>query len=110
MTAALFTCVSPPLVRIASDGLSDAPSAALLIWSTVYFARYLRQRDGWTLAIGGLLSGIGYLFRPDAIQISLAMTLFLLAQAIFRPIQVISLQRLATHLVILALFVFLHGD
>jgi hypothetical protein len=97
--------VSPPMVRIAGDALSDSPSAALLVWSVVFFARYLRQGSWVELMWGGMLAGWGYLFRPEAIQFALAMLFVLLISWIRRPTQLVRLTKWLALASILSLFV-----
>ncbi|MBY0585692.1 glycosyltransferase family 39 protein [bacterium] len=102
---ALAVLVSPPLVRIAGDALSDAPSAAFLVWSLVWMMRYLRQGMIGDLLKGGGLAGIGYLFRPEAIQVALAMLVVLLIGWIGRPSRWNRLAHLSALAATLAIFV-----
>jgi hypothetical protein len=105
LVGALLTVVSPPLVRIAADGLSDAPSAAFFIWSAYFFVRFLRQDLSGALACGCVAAGLGYLFRPEAIQLALLVVAGLAGAWLLKPWDRARLAKLSMAAGILALFV-----
>lgn len=64
---------SPPVIRIGADALSDAPAVAFMLLSAIFYSRSLRTRRPGYMLWGSLFAGMGYLVRPEAIQLALGM-------------------------------------
>ena len=77
LVGAALVGLTPPIIRIGADALSDAPATAMLVVSAVYFSRALRSGGFGSLVAGSIFAAMGYLIRPEAIQLALAMGLFL---------------------------------
>lgn len=77
LTGGALVGLSPPMIRIGADALSDAPASAFLLVSAVFFARSLRTGMARPCLIGSIFASFGYLLRPEALQLALAMGLIL---------------------------------
>lgn len=79
--AALFGAailgVSPAMVRVGSDALSDGPSAALMVLSALFFCKFLTFSKARFALAGAVVAGVAYWIRPEAIQLALLMAGFL---------------------------------
>lgn len=69
--------LSPAMIRIGSDALSDAPAAACMVLSGLCFCKLSRtHRVRYALA-GAAAAGSAYWIRPEAIQLALLALVFL---------------------------------
>lgn len=70
---------SPPIIRIGADALSDAPAAAFMLLSAIFYSRSLRAHRSRDMLLGSFFAGLGYLIRPEAIQLALGAGVLLVA-------------------------------
>lgn len=82
LSAAAVLALGPTMMRITSDGLSDAPAVAFLVLSAVFYGRLLRHGRVVDALFGSLCAGLGYLMRPEALQLALAVFALLLLQGL----------------------------
>lgn len=84
VTAAL-AAVSGPLIEISGDALSDMPAVALALLAVATSTgaatalRRERPRAIWLTGLAGLLSGLGYLVRPEALLAAMVAAALLLS-------------------------------
>ncbi|MBX9653936.1 glycosyltransferase family 39 protein [bacterium] len=98
---------SPPVIRIGADALSDAPAVAFMLLSAIFYSRSLRTRQSGYMLWGSFFAGMGYLIRPEAIQLALGMGViwFALSVAEFRKLSLRPAISLAALMLPLALLV-----
>lgn len=77
LVGSALVAFSPPVLRIAADGLSDTLGCALLVFSGFFYCRLLERGRARDAVAGSLAAGIGYLIRPEALQLHLAVLAFL---------------------------------
>ena len=78
LAAAAMTALAAEFCRISADGLSDMPHLALYLAALAAVLRGLRQwRTGWFL-LGGLLSGMAFLCRPEGAEVAMVAAAALL--------------------------------
>ncbi|MGL4555728.1 MAG: glycosyltransferase family 39 protein [Gemmataceae bacterium] len=83
--AAFVVAASPALADHRADVLSDPAALALLVLSASQAVDLLRRRTFRAAAGCGLFGALGYLCRPEAVQITLLAGLWLLSAVVTGP-------------------------
>ncbi len=69
VAAASLLAVAPGLLVARADVLSDTPALMLLVLSAFYAVRLVQEEHWRDAVLCGVCGGLGYLIRPEAIQI-----------------------------------------
>lgn len=77
--------LSPPMLRVASDGLSDSPALAMLVLSAVWFRRLVVDGGARFAFLGASAAGVGYWIRPEVVQLALLAAVFSSVAFLLRP-------------------------
>jgi hypothetical protein len=87
LAAALIVATVPALVCQRVEALSDAPALALLALAAWFAVRLVSSGTPKVRAalLCGLFGGLGYLFRPEAVQVALLTGIVLLGCFVFGP-------------------------
>jgi hypothetical protein len=80
--AAVVVAVSPAFVAQRAEALSDAAALACLVLSAWLALRTLATNRCRDAALCGLCGGIGYLIRPEAVQVAALLALVLAARGL----------------------------
>jgi hypothetical protein len=80
LAGAVVLATAVPFVQTYCDVLSDIPGLACLVISTLFAARLL-EGGNWSDALCcGVFAGVGYLIRPEEVQVAMLATLVLLVR------------------------------
>jgi hypothetical protein len=85
LAASAMIGLSPPMLRVASDGLSDSPALATLVLSAVWLRRLVVDGGARFAFLGAAAAGVGYWIRPEVAQLALLALVVASVAFLLRP-------------------------
>ncbi len=96
--------LSPDLTKYGSDGLSDWPHLFFLSSALLAMIYAAQKKKLWPWPLVGLLTGLGYLIRPECAQIIIYAGLFLALSFVWKTWSIGFLKTIAAGLLVLVFF------